>query len=139
MMRTLLMITILSISTTAILTHAHVAHAQESPASVEIRELEVGTEIQDRELVGESERFSVSDGQVFAWMNARNSGEPSEVTVIWSLDGRERSRYTAKIGQSPRWRTWSRITLRDRSRGAWTVTVLDQSGETLATASFQVD
>lgn len=60
-----------------------------------------------------------------------NSGEPTTVTFVWKLDGREVGRQTMDVGRAPRWRTWAM----HRTRGAHSLTVdiLDAAGAQLHT------
>jgi len=75
---------------------------------------------------------------VWAWISVANSGDKTPVTMLWQRDGVVRSRMTLDIGKSPRWRTWSRKTLRSADVGTWTIDVIDSEGMTLDILTFEV-
>jgi hypothetical protein len=54
---------------------------------------------------------------------------------VWSCNGKEVSRQYLPLGQSKRWRTWSRHKL---TVGQYHVEVLGQNGARLGEASFEV-
>lgn len=60
-----------------------------------------------------------------------NGGEPTTITWVWKLDGREVGRQTMDIGRAPRWRTWA--THRTRGAHSITVDILDAAGAQLHT------
>jgi hypothetical protein len=57
------------------------------------------------------------------------------VEHVWSRDGKEVARHYLPVGQSKRWRTWSRHTL---AAGEYRVQVLGKDGKQLQEMSFQV-
>jgi hypothetical protein len=81
--------------------------------------------------------FQVGD-VAWAWVAVKNSGDSQPATMVWTRDGQIRSRLTLEIGSSPRWRTWSRRTMRASDVGAWRVEVQDGQGQVLHTMRFEV-
>ncbi|MDP6944977.1 MAG: DUF2914 domain-containing protein, partial [Myxococcota bacterium] len=107
------------------------------PTQLHVVDAAVAHGVSRRQPVRPSERFHV--GQVvWAWTAVANRGETAPVTMLWRRDGVVRSRMTLEVGKSPRWRTWSRRTLRGHDVGAWQVEVLDAQGAILRTLSFEV-
>lgn len=68
--------------------------------------------------------------QAIYWIETRNAGEPTTVTLVWSLDGREVARQSLNVGRA-RWRTWG--TFPTRHAHTIRVQVLDASGASLHT------
>lgn len=69
--------------------------------------------------------------RVTYWVSVKNTKEPTTVTFVWKLDGRESGRQTLDVGTSPAWKTWgSHATFGAKSIE---VDVLDKSGATLKT------
>lgn len=60
-----------------------------------------------------------------------NNAQPTTVTVVWKLDGREVARQSLDVGRAPRWRTWA--TQRTRGAHSLVVEVLDAAGTQLHT------
>ena len=78
-------------------------------------------------------------GQVNAFVRIKNDGPPTNAVMIWRYGDKEQFRIDLKIGTSPTWRTWSRMTMSDRKKGAWVVEVLDETGASLGGIPFQID
>jgi hypothetical protein len=98
---------------------------------------QVARSVAHRKPIGVSGSFEVGE-KVWAWVAVKNRGDAAEVTMIWRRDGTIRSRMTLDVGKSPRWRTWSRRTLRRSDVGTWTVDVLGPDGFILDSMSFEV-
>ena len=97
----------------------------------------IALSVEKRVPVDAAERFTVGQ-KVWAWVSVKNLGEASNLTMLWKHDGKVKSRVTLEVGTSKRWRTWSRRTMRAKDTGAWTVEVLDASGQLIETIPFEM-
>jgi hypothetical protein len=65
------------------------------------------------------------------WVSVRNAKQPTTITLVWKLDGKESGRQSLDVGTSPSWKTWgSHARLGAKSIE---VDVLDASGNTVKT------
>ncbi len=71
---------------------------------------------------------------VFAFTEVKGPGG-GYVEHVWTCDGKEVARHYLPLGQSKRWRTWSKHKV---SAGECQVTVIAQDGTQLQHASFSV-
>jgi len=69
--------------------------------------------------------------RVTYWLSVKNDKAPTQVTLVWKLDGKESGRQTLDVGISPAWKTWGT----HARLGAKTieVDVLDAAGNTIKT------
>ena len=104
----------------------------------EVIQIDTGTAIEDRELVGEGDRFEANGGRVYTRLVVDNPGPETALAMVWRRDGHIVQSLPVTVGQSPRWRTWSYKTLRKGDVGAWTVEVLDEEGTAIARTAFEV-
>ena len=109
----------------------------QAPAALAVVEATLAHGVSKRRPVRPATEFRVGD-VAWAWISVKNSGEAQPATMIWYRDGEVRSRLTLDIGKSPRWRTWSRRTMRSSDVGSWQVEVHDQHGEIIHTLRFDV-
>lgn len=115
------------------------AAAPSAEVGVQVTGLAVGRGVENRLLVGQSDRFAVDGGRLWAHVTVKNPGPATTVTMVWRRAGKERFRTALDVGTSPAWRTWSRVTPSPKhDTGAWEVEVQDAAGTTLATVPFEV-
>jgi hypothetical protein len=43
---------------------------------------------------------------VIYWIDVANAGGPTQVTLVWILDGKEVERQSLDVGHTSHWRTW---------------------------------
>ncbi|MDP6946698.1 MAG: DUF2914 domain-containing protein, partial [Myxococcota bacterium] len=103
---------------------------------LEIVDAALALGVERRKPVQAGENFRLGE-KVWAWVSVRNPDPQAEITMVWKRDGVVRSRMTLNVGKSPRWRTWSRYTLRPTDEGLWTVEVLDAEGNLLHVMGFK--
>jgi len=94
----------------------------------------VGSGVENRRLVGQSDVFTI-DTRVWFWNRVEGGRSGDTIQHVWRLEGREMSRISLKIG-SANWRTQSRKTLYPGSVGSWTVEAVDEAGNALASSEF---
>ena len=97
-------------------------------------EFGVGTAVDNRLLVGESDRFRIGD-EVWFWTRVSGGQEGDRIHHVWLKDGEEKLILGLSIGGS-HWRTWSHKMMHSGSEGEWTVEARNQDGRTLASTTF---
>jgi hypothetical protein len=70
------------------------------------------------------------------WVDMANTGEPTQVTLVWKFDGQEVQRQSLDVGKSPHWHTWGSRPLGTAS--TIDVQVLDASGTSLKEDSLSI-
>ena len=106
-------------------------------AELLVAEATLARGVAGRQPIGRTQRFEVGE-KAWAWVTMNNQGDATKITMLWRREGQVRSRMTLEVGQSPRWRTWSRHTLRPSDVGQWTVEVRDHDGDLIETLGFEV-
>jgi len=94
----------------------------------------VGAAVENRVLVGESDRFQVGD-EVWFWTRVKGGEEGDRLHHVWVKDGEEKLILGLAIGGS-HWRTWSHKMLHPGSEGEWRVEARNQEGTVLASETF---
>jgi hypothetical protein len=94
----------------------------------------------EREPQDLTNRFSAADEGLWAFaVLANTSPERRKVSFVWRHEGQQMGTSELSVGaNAARWRTWSRRRLGPDSVGRWTVELVDESGLTLASRSFEV-
>ncbi len=108
------------------------ARADDAP-SVACVAGEFGDHVDQGRASGDSAAIFAAKKAVY-WLDVANAGEPTQVTLVWTLDGREVQRQSLDVGRSGHWHTWGMRPLGDAKRVE--VTVLDAAGHTLKTDSI---
>jgi len=104
------------------------------PAGLNIPDHGVGTAVENRQLVGESDRFTEGT-TVWFWTRVEDGTSGDRIHHIWLHEGVEATSIPLKLGGSP-WRTYSNKTLRTDSAGNWAVEARDKDGRVLARRDF---
>jgi hypothetical protein len=104
-----------------------------SPAAVSCVSGQFGDHIEQGKVVGDAEGILAAKKAVY-WVDIANAGEPTQVTLVWTLDGREAQRQTLDVGTSPHWHTWAMRPLGNAHKV--NVEVLDASGRSLRVDSL---
>jgi cytoskeleton protein RodZ len=95
----------------------------------------VGTAVENRQLVGQSDRFSEGT-QVWFWTDVRD-GAGETIHHVWLREGVEMHRVSLNVGGT-RWRTQSNKHLRQGSAGNWAVEARGDDGRVLIRNEFTV-
>ena len=85
--------------------------------------------VEEREPVDALERVPADTPSVHYFTELRDLTDRT-VTHVWSHEGEAMDEVSFEVG-GPRWRVWSRKTLRPEWTGEWTVTVVDDAGNEL--------
>jgi hypothetical protein len=99
-----------------------------------IKDYGVGSGVENRRLVGESDRFALGT-QVWFWTRVQGGRPGDRIRHVWRRAGHEMASIPLKVG-GPNWRTQSRKTMHAGSIGAWTVEAVDEAGNVLAQSRF---
>jgi cytoskeletal protein RodZ len=101
-------------------------------ASLSVSEYGVGTDVQQRVLVGEASEFET--GTMVVFWNRVMGGEPGRrIRHVWFHEGSVNASRDLSIGAA-HWRTYSKQTL--RRDGNWAVEAQDENGRVLARETF---
>ncbi len=103
-------------------------------ASAKADRVVICSSVENREPVGAAASFPATAKELFCFSEFSGAEGTSEITHVWSKDGKEVFRQTLSV-KSAHWRTWSRKKV---SPGTWKVAVLDGSGAEIGSASFTV-
>lgn len=101
----------------------------------QVIEARTASGVEEREPVDVSDTFSAND-TVTLWMAVRSAEGPTNLDVVWSVNGNEIHTYNIEVGQSWRWRTWAQM--RVARAGDWNVEIRDGNGTALETVAFTV-
>ncbi|MBU0485979.1 MAG: DUF2914 domain-containing protein [Proteobacteria bacterium] len=127
----------ITLSTLATLLFSLPALAQDD-TGITIARLVTCEGVADHEPVNETKSFSASTQKAYAFLEARNIAQPTEVNFVWSFEGSEMARVTVALGKSARWRTYANKNLAGR-KGAWKVEIQDLHGKVLSATEFTVE
>lgn len=93
----------------------------------------------ERKPDGVGSSFSVGDGRVYCFVDARNpKGPERKLQVVWQHQGRVFHKVRLRVGVGHIWRTWAYVRLRPAHVGAWRCTVRNEQGAALGSADFLV-
>jgi hypothetical protein len=99
-------------------------------------EIKIGTDVQDREVVGESATFGPEVEKVVGWTRITGAAQPTQISHVWKRNGEEVSSVPLNV-QSASYRTYSRKTVAGLP-GNWTFEVKDANGSVIASKDFTV-
>lgn len=100
-------------------------------------EVKLGTNVEEREIRGETEHFPTNVGRVYCWSLVMGAEEPTTITHIWYYGKKKMTEVPLSV-KYPRTRTWSYKTILPEQVGDWYVEVVDISGNPLKKVSFKI-
>ncbi len=103
-----------------------------------VERMVVAEAVIDREPTGVSDTFAVDRERIYAFIEARDIQEDTTVNIVWFHDNQEIAVVPLSLGQGPRWRTYSSITVGERS-GDWRVELHDEPGNIKKSVDFRVE
>ena len=103
-------------------------------STLSIPDHDVGTGVENRQLVGEGDHFDEGT-QVWFWTRVEGGQAGDSIDHVWLHNGVEAFRMPLKIGGA-RWRTQSAKTLHAGSAGNWAVEARDADSRVLARHEF---
>jgi hypothetical protein len=123
---------------------AHPALGQEKPKAesvameMTLARAVVGTGVDNMEPVGAAETFPAATERVFCFIEAKNIPKDTEISLVWSLEGKEVRTINLPLKAGPRWRTWAYKNLGGQ-KGDWKVEIKDAGGKVLKEVKFKVE
>lgn len=105
-----------------------------APSKLSVPEYGVGTAVENRQLVGQSNRYAEGT-RVWFWTRVEDGTRGDTIDHVWLREGVEATRVSLKIGGSS-WRTYSHKTLHAGTAGDWVVEARDEAGRVLARSEF---
>lgn len=102
--------------------------------------VKLGTGVTDREIEGEQTSFSFTKGtlgKIYCWSRIKGSQEETEVTHVWSLNGKKLAEVPLKV-KGEGFRTWSSKLFTETMTGEGQVEILDADGQLIESLEFTV-
>mgnify|MGYP003572385280 CR=1 FL=1 len=99
----------------------------------------VGTAVTDREPEGVADSFSYEEDELICFVEFANSGEPTDATIVWYVEGKHLYSKDVTVKTSGRYRTWAAANPNARRRGTWKCDVQDADGKVLSSVQFTID
>ena len=108
--------------------------------NIMVSDIAVCKDISERNPVERQHTFSLEeDGFAVVWSEIKTKTIPRQIRHIYHFKGKKIMEVPLKV-EYPRTRTWSRLTLRNQSQiGLWNVTVVQEDGEILERADFEIN
>lgn len=105
--------------------------------TLEVADLEIGTNVEDRKIVQPDSTFEANVGSLFCFTRITGAQDTTEIHHVWYHDEEEMARTTLEV-RSEDWRTWSSKTILPEWAGPWRVVIEDADGQELASQSFEI-
>jgi hypothetical protein len=112
--------------------------AAKEGAAFTVARLVVGTGMENREPTGVAETFPASTEKVYCFLEATNIAKDTEVSLVWSLGGKEMWKMNLPLKMGPKWRTNAFKSL-NGLKGDWKIEVKDAAGNLIKEAKFKVE
>jgi cytoskeletal protein RodZ len=113
---------------------ARSADTTPAPSLLRITEYGAGTALENRQLVGQGDRFTEGT-RVWFWTRVQGGTPGDRIDHVWLREGVEATHISLEIGGSS-WRTYSIQTLFAGAAGDWAVEARDDAGRVLARSEF---
>ncbi|MCX5914518.1 MAG: DUF2914 domain-containing protein [Deltaproteobacteria bacterium] len=98
----------------------------------------VGTGVENREPVGEADKFPAATEKVYCLLEATNIPKDMEITLLWFAGDKQVGEINIPLKQGPKWRTWAFKNLRGL-KGDWKVEAKTPDGKILKEITFKVE
>jgi hypothetical protein len=109
----------------------------QTAVKMEVIEMMICTDIQDRVPVGADTLFLKTVGQLYCYTKVTGAGESAKIAHVWYYNDQEMARVELNI-RADTWRTWSSKKILEEWTGNWRVDVVSESGEILKSMSFRI-
>lgn len=112
---------------------------ERDPGGMKILRQVFTTQVVRRLPQDDREAFSVSDATVNCFVEIMSASEEERmITIRFTHSTGLTQSYTLPVGQSPAWRTWSKLNLTRAMTGTWLCEVFNEEGTLLASRAFVV-
>lgn len=105
--------------------------------NIEVATLEIGTTVEDRNIVNPDTSFSSSVGNLFCFTRITGAEDTTQVSHVWYYDDEEMARTELDVRSSD-WRTWSSKNILPTWVGSWRVVIEDAGGNSLTEQTFEI-
>lgn len=96
-------------------------------------------QINRRQPYDERDVFSVSDGSVYCYVEIAQVLETERnITIKFTHSTGLTQSFELPVGQSPAWRTWSKLNLTKSMTGSWNCEVFNEAGTLLTSKNFVI-
>jgi len=110
--------------------------AQEKP-ELEVKEIFLGTGVENREATGVDTTFSAGVGKIYCWTKITGATTESQIAHHWYFNDKEVAKVDMRV-KYPSYRCWSIKTIYPQMKGKWRVEIEDSEGKLLRSISFTV-
>jgi len=116
--------------------HPVTLSAQEKP-ELEVKEIFLGTGVENREATGVDTTFSADVGKLFCWTKITGATTETQISHNWYYQDQEVVKIDMLV-KYPSYRCWSIKTIYPQMKGNWRVDIADTEGNTIGSISFTV-
>jgi|GEM_PF-2148652 len=109
-----------------------------SAGGLKLVELVVGTALEDKLPTDVALHYATPPEILYCYTVFENPEPDATVTHVWRRGSRLVSRVELEVGNSPKWRTWSKQRTQPQWTGLWSCEVLDSKGQQLGLTVFQI-
>jgi hypothetical protein len=106
--------------------------------SPKLIELYVGSGLEEKLPTDIRTRYDAPPELLYCYTVFENPSPNATVTHIWRRGARLVSRVELEVGQSPKWRTWSKQRTQPHWIGTWSCEVLGPDGQQLGLTVFEI-
>jgi len=111
-------------------------NAQEK-SSLEVKEILLGTGLENKEVTGVDTTFSADVGKIYCWTKITGATSETQITHHWYFEDKEAAKIDITV-KYPSYRCWSIKTIYPEMKGNWKVDIEDSAGKLLSSMSFTV-
>jgi hypothetical protein len=105
-------------------------------ASMTVVDGKFGDHIEQGRPAGDAKGIADAHKAIY-WVDVANTGDATQVTLVWTIDGKEVQHQSLDVGHSPHWRTWGSRPVAGAHK--IDVQVLDVSGKSLKEDSVTLE
>jgi hypothetical protein len=114
------------------------ASGRASAPQLDVRAFVLASSIQRRLPVGVNTEFSSEEPSLWAWLDLKSHMEAQTFTLRWRREGLIKASHAVELKAQQRHRLWVRLSVQPSDEGAWSVSLEDQAGRSLARRLFDV-
>ena len=105
--------------------------------SLEVKEILLGTGLENKEVTGVDTTFSADIGKIYCWTKVTGATTETQIAHRWYFNEKEVAKIDITV-KYPSYRCWSIKTIYPEMKGNWKVDIEDSAGKLLSSMSFTV-
>ena len=113
-------------------------HVWPMAGSFRLVELAVGTGLEEKSPRDVQEVYEKVPELLYCYSSFENSTPEQTITHVWRRGNRLVSRVELEVGESPKWKTWSKQRTQPNWTGLWSCEVLGPDGSQLGLTVFRI-